>query len=70
MKCDAGDIPISGGHIFVGSRSELFFSENRPYPGGWWYVTVVNEEKLDGANFYFTGYVVCADYSPEHVESP
>ena len=43
MSCDSGDIPISGGYIYAASRIELFVSENRPYPGGWWYVTRVNE---------------------------
>ena len=69
MNCDVGDVPISGGWIYPASRTELFVNENRPYPGGWWYVNVVNGNG-DGTNFYFTAYVVCADYAPPHEESP
>jgi len=46
----------------------LFVAENRPYPGDWWYITIVNEENTEGANFYFYAYVLCADYEPLHTE--
>jgi hypothetical protein len=69
MACDSGDTAISGGYLYSTSRTELEVAESRPYPGGIWYITVVNENG-DGANFYFYAYVICADYDSMRVTVP